>query len=172
MLFSGPAAGDGKGPQALAIDYFNAMKNEGMTSLGRFMHPLALAEFKSMLLPVYQMEANSGQRDLMEITFGKSTTIETLRGLDPEDFMNGFMNLVTAQLTDTRIRFNNLEVLGTIEEGDARHVLTRMTIGAGDLDMTEFEILSFLPYQQSWRLQLNGELMGMAQALQRELGSN
>jgi len=159
-------------PEDLAKEYFAAMQTEGMASTGRFMHPKALSEFKAMLMPVYEAEANSGQRQLMDITFGKDMGISALEEMAPAAFMNGFMNLVATQLGDVKISFDRIEVLGTVEEGNARHVLTRMTVGAGDLAVTQFEVLSFLPYNDSWRLQLNGEMKGLAKTLRTQISGN
>lgn len=157
-------------PEDVARAYFAAIQTDGMTSSTRFMHPDALAEFKSMLMPVYVAEHDAGGSKLLEVTF-PGASFEALEKMDGRDFMDGFMALVVAQTGDVPVRFDKLEVLGTVSEGDARHVLTRMTLGAGDLAMTQFEVLSFTPYEDTWRLQLNGDLRGLAVALRRNLSA-
>lgn len=170
LLISNNALAQTSHPEDVAREYFRTMQAEGMTSIGSFMHPQALRDFKQMLIPVYEFEAESGQRQLMDLTFGQLATIADLRRLSPAAFMNGFMRLVAAELGDVKISFDKLEILGTIAEGEARHVLTRMTVGAGDLAVTQFEVLSFLPYGEGWRLQLNGKMKGMAKVLRSSIG--
>jgi hypothetical protein len=156
-------------PEAVATSYFEAMQKEGLASSTRFMHPNALLEFKTMLMPVYAAENAGGGRQLLDVTFSSEVQFTQLESMEPAAFMDGFMGLVVAQTGNAPIRFDNLEVLGTINEGEARHVLTRMTLGAGELAITQFEVLSFLPYEDTWRLQLNGDMKGLAAALRNNL---
>jgi hypothetical protein len=156
-------------PETVAEAYFTAMKDDGLLSSTEFMHPSALLEFKTMLMPVYAAEHNAGGRQLIDVTFSESVDFADLEAMDPAKFMNGFLSLVIAQTGDVPLHFDTLEVLGTINEGDARHVLTRMTIGAGDFALTQMEVLSFIPYQDTWRLQLNGDMKGLATALRSQL---
>lgn len=165
LLFGLQAHAKTTDPEHVAREYFQAMQSEGLSSMGRFMHPEALAEFKSMLMPIYLAEAAAGERQLMDLTFGKTGNVTTLEQLAPADFMTGFMNLIVVQTGSETLSFERLEVLGTIVEGDAHHVLTRMTVGSGDISVTQFEVLSFIPFQGEWRLQLNGEMKGIAEAL-------
>lgn len=155
--------------ESVARAYFDVLQTEGMTSVGRFMHPDALGAFKEMLVPVFEAEAAAGQGQLRAMTFGGAATIDDVRSQDPESFMNGFMNIVAAQAGDARISFDKLEMLGVVSEGEQRHLLVRITVGADVVTLTEFEVLSFLPFEGSWRLQLNGEMQGLAAALASQL---
>lgn len=156
-------------PEAVAQAYFAAMQTDGLLSSTRFMHPIALEEFKTMLMPVYTAENAAGSRQLLDVTFSSNMEFADLQAMDPATFMNGFMSLVVAQTGNVPITFDKLEVLGTISEDESRHVLTRMTLGTGELAVTQFEVLSFLPYEQTWRLQLNGDMKGLAAALRGNL---
>lgn len=156
-------------PESVAAEYFEAMQTQGIAASTGFMHPSALAEFKSMVMPVYQAEHESGTRQLLDMTFTQDVEFDELAAMDPVQFMNGFMSVVTAQTGNVPLNFDKLEVLGTIPEGQARHVLTRMTVGVGELAITQFEVLSFLPYEETWRLQLNMEWRGLAAALRSNL---
>lgn len=168
LMITASAHAGNNNPEALAKQYYNAMQTEGMNALGRFMHPDALSDFKSMILPIYEAEADSGQRELMDISFGKSAKTFNLKEMEPQAFYNGFMNAVAVQL-GMKIHFNKLEILGTVKEGDARHVLARITVGVSELGVTQLEPLSFLPYKDSWRLQLNGKITGLAKTLQARM---
>jgi len=155
--------------EAITRQYFNTLETEGFVSIGRYMHPEALSDFKEMVLPVFISEAESGQRQLLDITFGAPAEVDDLSALAPEEFMNGFMNLVAAQAGSALVSFDKLDILGTVSEGDDIHVLTRTTVLAGELEITGFEVLSFRPYEGSWGLLLNGEMKGIAAALRANL---
>ncbi|MBU0985484.1 MAG: hypothetical protein KKA42_16545 [candidate division Zixibacteria bacterium] len=157
-------------PEALAEEYFAVLQTEGMSAVGRFMHPDALSDFKDMLVPVFRLQIETGQRQLLSLTFGDSVEVADLDAMDPTAFFNGFMNVITALPDGLQPSFDKLEVLGTIEEGQARHVLTRVSVGAGEMAITAFEVLSFIPYEDSWRLQLSGKMKGLAQQLQASMG--
>ncbi len=166
--FTATPARTADSPEALATAYFQTVQEEGLGASTSFMHPSALAEFKSILMPVYDAEHAAGGKQLLEVTF-PGTSYAALQRMDAKDFTDGFMNLVIAQTGNVPIRFDRIEVLGTIAEGDARHVLTRMTVGAGELAITQFEVLSFVPFEETWRLQLNGDMKGLATALRANL---
>lgn len=167
-LAASPAMAEDDSPEDVARAYFAAIQADGMSSSTRFMHPDAMDEFKAMLMPVYVAEHDGGGSKLLETTF-PGTSFEALEKMSGLDFMDGFMALVVAQTGDVPVRFDKLEVLGTVSEGDARYVLTRMTLGTGDLAMSQFQVLSFAPYGDTWRLQLNDDLRGLAVALRRNL---
>lgn len=156
-------------PKAVAREYFHVLQNEGLTSIGRFMHPEALSDFKEMALPVYEFEAELGQRQLMDATFGRLNNISDLRDMEPSVFMNGFISLVAAQVGGSKLHFDKMDILGVVEEGKFRHVLTRITIGVGELAITQFEVLSFVPYKGNWYLQLNAEIQGIAKTLRESI---
>lgn len=155
-------------PQAVAKEYFSVLQQEGLSSIGRFMHPKALKEFKEMLIPAYVAEFETGGHQLLEDAFGKDKSITDIKKMDPLAFMNGFMGRSAAKLGDLKISFDKLEILGTIAEGDARHVLVRISGGGGGVTLSAFEVLSFIPYQKSWRLQLNGNIRGIASAIRSD----
>ncbi|MCP4706774.1 MAG: hypothetical protein GY865_19425 [candidate division Zixibacteria bacterium] len=166
------AYGDDKGPESLAEKYFNTLQTDGVTSVGQFLHPDALAEFKNMMLPIIEAEANSGQHQLKDVLFGDSATVAEIKEMDHMDFMNSCMNLIAIQMGSANISFDKMEILGTIEEGDARHVVTRIAIGADELAITQFEVLSFMPYEDTWRLQLSGKMKGLAATLRANMPKN
>jgi hypothetical protein len=169
LVVSGVGYAQESGPETVAKQYFAVLQRDGLTAVGRFMHPEALEKFRSMMLPVYEAEAGAGRNELRSVTFGSQSTIADVRALDPVQFVNGFMNLVAAQTGGSRISFDTLEIVGVVAEGDQRHVLARITVGVEELRITEFEVLSFAPYEGGWRLQLNGEMQGLAAALRARM---
>jgi hypothetical protein len=92
-------------PEAVAQAYFAAMQTDGLLSSTRFMHPIALEEFKTMLMPVYTAENAAGSRQLLDVTFSSNMEFADLQAMDPATFMNGFMSLVVAQTGNVPITF-------------------------------------------------------------------
>ena len=152
-------------PESIAEEYFAAMQREGLTATVRFMHPDALAEFKTMMLPVYEAEAQAGESSLLSATFGPSSTLATVKESRPEAFMSAVMNLVIAQTGAEQLSFDKIEILGVVPEMDQRHVLTRISAEASGVGFAQIEVLSFLPFEDTWRLQLSLEMRGLAAAL-------
>ena len=156
-------------PESLAKSYIQALSDGGMGATAEFMHPDALADFKGMLLPVYNAEARAGERQLIDITFGQEVSVDQLSEISDTQFFRGFLNLIEAQTAGQNMQFDKIEVLGTVTEAEVQHVLTRMSVGSEQVKVTSMEVLSFIPYQDTWRLRLTGEIEGMARALQQSL---
>jgi hypothetical protein len=169
-LWSGSGVAQRASPEDVAREHFAALQSKGMRAVVEYMHPDALAEFKTMVMPIFEEEEKAGQRGLRGVTFDATITIEEIRALAPDVFMNGFMNLVLARTEDVSLSFDQIEIVGVVPEGEQRHVLARITIGANELSITQFEVLSFVPFQDTWRMKLTGELQGLASALRQQLG--
>jgi len=169
-LVSFAAGAQRPSPEDVAREHFAALQAKGMRAVVEYMHPDALAEFKTMVMPIFEEEEKAGQRGLRGVTFDQAITIEEIRALAPDVFMNGFMNLVLARTEDVSLSFDQIEIVGVVPEGEQRHVLARITIGANELSITQFEVLSFVPFENTWRMKLTGELQGLASALRQQLG--
>lgn len=169
-LVSFAAGAQRPSPEDVAREHFAALQAKGMRAVVDYMHPDALAEFKAMLIPVFEAEAEAGQRGLRSIAFDATITIEEIRALAPDAFMNGFLNFVLARTEDVSLSFDQIEIVGVVPEGEQRHVLARITIGANELSITQFEVLTFVPFENTWRMKLTGELQGLASALRQQLG--
>jgi hypothetical protein len=168
-LVSFAAGAQRPSPEVVAREHFAALQAKGMRAVVEYMHPDALAEFKTMVMPIFEEEEKAGQRGLRSVTFDQTITIEEIRALEPDVFMNGFMNLVLARTEDVSLRFDQIEIVGVVPEGEQRHVLARITIGANELSITQFEVLSFVPFENTWRMKLTGEMQGLASALRQQL---
>ena len=163
-----PVHADGD-PEAQALAYFTAVQEEGLPAAARFMHPDALAEFKALMMPLYRAENTAGGRELLNMTFSSETSYAQLQAMDPQRFMNEFMDMLAEQSGRMPIQLDNVEVVGTVSEGEMRHVLTRTTIGSGELAITQYEVMNFLPYGDTWLLQLDGDLRMLAATLRSNL---
>ncbi len=160
-----PANADDTQLETLARDYFASIQNEGIGAIAGALHPDALEEFRDMILPIFEAEAESGQPNFTNAVFGGPKNIDEIRALDSESFISAFMDFLGQQMQNLNVKFDRIEILGSVAEGPDRHVLARVTVGAGEISVTEMEVLSYTPYEDTWRLQMNGELKGIATAL-------
>ncbi|MEM9594087.1 MAG: hypothetical protein AAGD06_07480 [Acidobacteriota bacterium] len=158
-----------EGPEAAASAYFTSLQNEGMGSIVDHMHPEELGKFKAMLQPVFEAAARIGDRGILDMTFGPEATIEEVQGSSPAQFMASFMRIIEAQLGGQGLNFDEIEVLGTVPEGEVSHVLTRVKVGAAGVYMTKLEVISFRRDGDRWGMMLTGQMEGIAQALRANL---
>lgn len=158
-------------PEDVANRYFEALQEHGLSAVGDFLHPDGLAKFKQMMMPVVSFVDEQGDAPMLAAFFA-GATIEEVEAMLPADFMSGFLSIITAQTEELgAIHFDEIEVLGSLKEADDLvHVLTRVTVGVGELAMTDMEVVSVRPYEGSWRILLTGELEGLARTLRVQTG--
>lgn len=154
-------------PEQVERQYFEALRTRGMTAVPEFIHPDELGRFRDMLGPVLAADTPVAS-NLRSAVFGPDTTAETLQALSPEAFMRGFMAFAQGTMQTMQLTVGESHVLGSVNEGEVVHLVTRNTAAAGALQLTQLEVISLKPYQGSWRLLLSGKLEGMAQALKAQ----
>ena len=154
-------------PEAVATAYADAIRTRGMESVPEFIHPDELSRFKAMLLPIFEGSAPSNT-NLMHAFFGPDATFEKVAATEPPEFMRIFMSIAGGQMKSMNVTIGKSEIIGSVKEGIVVHLVTRNTVGAGPLQMTQLEVVSLKPYQDTWRLLLSGKLDGMAQALKAQ----
>jgi hypothetical protein len=155
-------------PEQRAQAYFEALQSGGLPSVTRFLHPAERTRFRDLLLPVYQSEADAGRDDLMAATFGREMTMAQLRTLDPSEFCTQFLGAIGGSMAGV-VSFESLQVLGTIPEGEKRHVVARIKVGAAPLTVTSMDVLTLELHEGQWMIMLNSQLEGMAAMLSANL---
>ena len=160
-----------KNPEDTVRDYFSALRDWGVIATGSFMHPEALAKFKEMLLPLFEVEYSNGQKNLLKVFFGNDATIETVRKSSSIEFYNSFMLIASASSGLSDVRFESLSLIGSVKEGDIIHVLGRAQTGAGSISVGMIEVVSLKRYGQEWKMLLSGKIEGIAEALRQQIRS-
>lgn len=168
-LFAGHAQAQAS-PEAVAHAYVAAIRAKGMTATADFIHPDELKRFQAMLLPLFADADAEPAQLLARGLFGPEATAESINALEPAEFMRGFMRMVDTQLKDTPLSVGDAQILGAVKEGDVVHLVSRNTVGVGELQLTQLEVISLKPYQDTWRLMLTGKMEGIAQALKAQAG--
>jgi len=156
-------------PEQLCEKYFTAIKQQGATASVDFIHPDELLRFKQMLLPIFDAGEEKAKAEVIQALYGKTATSASVKTMSPADFMRGFMKISEAQAKSMNISFGDIKILGSVNEGDVVHLVTRHSAGTQDFSMTELEVVSLKPYQDSWRVLLSGKLEGMGQAIKAQM---
>ncbi|WP_363796823.1 hypothetical protein ABU614_16335 [Lysobacter firmicutimachus] len=160
----------GATPEAVAQAYVEALRSKGMTALPEYIHPDELQRFKDMLAPMFAQAEEPAKQNIARMMFGPKATAESIQALSRAEFMRGFMTLAETQMKAMNVTLGDSRILGAVKEGEIVHRVTRNSAGAGELRLTQLEVVSLKPYQGSWRVLLSGKLEGMAQALKAQAG--
>jgi hypothetical protein len=153
-------------PEEVARQQFAAIQAEGIGAVVDYLHPDALAEFKGIVLPVFEL---AGSDEIRSYVFGGPTTLQEIRAMDPSEVMRAFLGSFGEQFEDLQVSFDEIEIVGVVPEGERRHVLARMTVSTPDFTIKEYEVLSLKPFEDTWRLELSSEMQSMASAFRMVL---
>ncbi|AXK71258.1 hypothetical protein DWG18_02440 [Lysobacter sp. TY2-98] len=168
VLFgAAPTVSAAESPEEVERGYVEAVRTKGMTAVPEFIHPDELARFQSMLLPVLSGETPAA-KNLRAAFFGPSASAQSVQTMSPVEFMRALMGFAEGQMKAMNVKVGDSQILGSVKEGEVVHLVTRNTAGAGSLQVTQLEVVSLKPYQNTWRLLLSGKLEGMAQALKAQ----
>ena len=148
-------------------EYFAALQAEGMGASARFIHPDELARFKEMLMPVVRQDFKRAKPEFAPVVFGADVTLEKMEAMSGQDFMGALLNVVGSQMKD--VKFESVQVLGAVKEGEVSHVVARINVGVeqGAFKLTKMEVISAKPSKDGWMVLLSGELEGLAAALSK-----
>jgi hypothetical protein len=149
----------------VAREYLEAIRAEGFAAQARYLHPEELARFQRMLLPVFEANQAEGNRALLNATFGRNASVTDARLSEPADFMRRFVRVMAVRLPEQPIGFDQLRVLGVVEEVPGMHVLVRLHTGSGESAVESLEVVSLLPDGDVWRVRLSPKLEAAARAM-------
>lgn len=152
-------------PESVVARSLEAVNVSGVGAMADFMHPDELARFKTMLMPVLQSGPAESADTLARSLLGPDVTAESVAGMPPKEFMRALLETSLSRAPGASIQVQKHQVLGTLKEGDIVHVVTRNTVGVGEISLTKLEVISVKPYDGGWGLMLNGNLEGMAKML-------
>lgn len=157
-------------PETVARSYFDAMSRNDTAALARRMHPVALTQFQSLLLPMFEgKSADRVSSDLLPMFDGVSTAAD-LRRLSPEAFYASFMSGV-AKVNPRFLQImkeSRYEILGYVPEKDNSHVVYRLEMTVEGQIAKRVAVLSLRKTGTTWGVLLTTEAEGMATSLRRK----
>lgn len=68
-------------------------------------------------------------------------------------------------MPDAKPHVDDLQILGSVREGELVHLVTRSIVTTGTVQQTRLEVVSMKPYSDSWRTLLTGDVESMSQAI-------
>lgn len=157
-------------PESIATRYAAAMKAGDWNAIARLMHPAAIAQFRSLFMPIVAADT-SGQA--AQALFGVANAAELAKLPDAEMFARLFHTL-TAQQPGFQEAMNGatMTVLGHVAEGpDVAHVVYRMHMQVDSISVDKTEVLSMRRNGSTWGVMLSADFQGLAAALKRRAGS-
>jgi hypothetical protein len=158
-------------PEAVAEQYFRAMRSENAAAVAKLMHPDALAELRDLLDPLFQSTLPEAD-DFRQRFLGVRTVTEAQALSDTTVFLN-FLGSLADQLPvfGAALRGASMETLGHVTEGaDTAHVVYRVTVEIEDLTVRRITVLSLRRHGETWRGLLTGDYSELAAVLRATLG--
>ena len=157
-------------PVQVVERFHAAFMKQRWLALTAFLHPEELAKAQQAFLSHFS-EEDQLTRQTIEELYGAGTTITKLKGVPPEDWINPILSAMNRSLDRGGLTVTSLEVLGSVEEGELRHVLYRWKSETSQMRLSQVEVRTLRSYRGSWRLlppvELEASLGGVQRALRR-----
>jgi len=138
------------------------------------MHPSALARFKTMMWPIFELiadkdtTANAAALAMFGLEKSDSGLVDIPPGQVFANFMRGLANFLPE--FKSAMESSRSEYIGEIAEGDSLvHIVARSSAAAGGTEVTEMEVVTVRRYGEEWRLELSGKMEGFAQSIGQRL---
>ncbi|WP_242107002.1 hypothetical protein [Luteimonas aquatica] len=155
-------AGD---PEAVAAELYARIKASDWKGAAALFDEDALKRFRGMLQPVVDAASASGQPGANALFDGADPA--SLKQAGDAEFFAAFMGGMMARLSSMGGGISASQILGSVPEGeDLRHVVTRTSATAMGIGITKMEVVSLRRRGGAWKVLLNGEIEGMAKAMQ------
>jgi len=143
---------------AVASAYLEAVRARGFAAEADFLHPDELERLRGMLQTVLEADQAGGGRTLLNATFGRDASIQDARDADSADFVRRFARVMAVRMPEQPVGFDELQVVGTVEENPMVHVLVRLrSVWEGNA-VEELRVVTLLPYENGWKLKAGGDL--------------
>ncbi len=156
-------------PEQIVTRYIDATRALRFAELAAMMHPSALADFKSMMREVVELDSTSEATELL-------FQVKSLADYDSLPGSVAFERLMHAMIERNPMIADALTqasgtVLGHVNEGDDLvHVVYRVGVAAGAKEMSKIEVVTLKRDGEEWRTLLAGNIEGLAQALKQQVG--
>lgn len=151
-------------PEQVVERYYDTFRSGDYAANAAMMDPAALEELKSTVAQLVETVGDEGS-DELRATFGVGSAAE-LRALAPEAL---YERMLRSTLGDEEMREilqqAEIRVLGHVPEGEVAHVVYRMRVSFGGVEVDQVQIAPVRRTPEGWRVMLTGSLAGMMQGL-------
>lgn len=148
--------------EQVAAESYSRMRAGEWDSAAETFDPAALKQFRDMIAPILEGAMGEG---MIGMFYGAGKTADDIRRMNDTAFFAGFMRNIAGGVA---VSLKGQEILGSVPEGaDRLHLVTRASVEAMDIRMTQMEVVTMNRTPQGWRLALSGKFDGMAQAMRK-----
>lgn len=162
---SAQSAVDTTKPEAVATELYTRLKASDWKGAAALFDDGALKSFRGMLQPIADA-ASASDQEAGAALFG-GIKPEALKQASDAEFFAMFMGNMMSRLSSLGGGLGPSQVIGSVAEGeDLRHVVTRTNAKAMGISITKMEVVSMRRHGDTWKVLLNGEMEGMAKAIQ------
>jgi hypothetical protein len=148
--------------EQVAAESYARMTASEWDSAAETFDPAALKQFRGMIAPILEGPMGEG---MIGLFYGAGKTADDIRRMNDTAFFAGFMRNIAGGVA---VSLKGQEILGSVPEGaDRLHLVTRGSVEAMDIRMTQMEVVTMSRTPQGWRLALSGKFDGMAQAMRK-----
>lgn len=165
LLFGGICAANAQTPEDVVRAATEATNARGMAAMADFVHPEELQRFKDKLAPLFVEQPSESVTWLLHKIFGEDATAASVKKMPPALFLANYVRFAEAQMPDAKPHVDDLQILGSVREGELVHLVTRSVVTTGTVQQTRMEVVSMKPYGDSWRTLLTGDVESMSQAI-------
>jgi hypothetical protein len=137
-------------------------RHTGMRAVSRNIHSEEQTRFKAMLMPWFRKDA-ANKSEVIKGLFGPEATLASLEIAGGAEFMDAFMRVAGDQLKGVHIA--EAQILGSIQENDVLHFVTRSDVSVQGVQLESMEVISLRKEGSEWKLLLSGSLEGFAAAV-------
>lgn len=152
-------------PEAVAAELYTRLKASDWKGAAALFDDGALKSFRGMLQPIADA-ASASDQEAGAALFG-GIKPEALKQASDAEFFALFMGNMMSRLSSLGGGLGPSQIIGSVAEGeDLRHVVTRTNAKAMGISITKMEVVSMRRRGDAWKVLLNGEMEGMAKAIQ------
>lgn len=151
-------------PEAVVKTQMAALRAGDWNGFATAMHPAALQEFQSSFMTMLRAAPAGGKRDEMLSGLFGGKSLEDLKALNPTAFFANFMESLSKlnPIIKEGLAGADAEMIGHVDEGaDTTHVVMRMTIKMGQMQVTKMEVTSLQRDGDEWKALLKGDMQTM-----------
>ena len=103
-------------PQFVAKEYFKALKDSNYEKAAGLYRENDLVEFKSLFMPIYYAEQESGGHEFIHATFGKGATINHVEDANLKTFFSVVIDFVFSSNPAGKTIPTTMKIIGEVEE--------------------------------------------------------
>lgn len=159
-------------PDEMVAGYLTSISSYDFTRAVEYYAESDCVQFKRMLVPLLQREAESGKSDLSRMLFGRALDLQQISAMHSCEFVAKSISSLSAASNARSVPKSNptAKIIGSVKESDALvHYVIRSTAMLGEIPVSSMEIVSVKREAGIWHVQMSEKMKGMSSVVARTL---